>query len=149
MNDFALTAGVRIREEAFGWIGTRFVLRARIKGAGVDCVNLAAGILEGAGYPGTFTDLPLYRCDSGSHASDSALIAWFLARPEFRRLPVADELLPGDMLCFRVGRVAHHLGVSLGGPEFVHAMIGLGVRAATVRDATWGKRLVAIFRPIV
>ena len=151
MTDFADTAGDRIRVEAESWLGTPHVLRAQIKGAGVDCVRLGAGILSGSGFPGSFEGLPLYRADTGSHAKTSALIEWFRARTDFRELhPVEmDPLKPGDMICIRIGKVSHHMAVSVGGSRFVHSVIPGGVTRGDLRDRTWSKRLVAVFRPMV
>lgn len=132
---------------ADAWTGTPFVLRARVKGSGVDCVNLGAGIMEDAGFPGAFTELPLYRVDSGTHADRSALIDWFRARSDFKEVCAPFEV--GDMMCFRVGRHPHHMGMFVGGEEFVHALVGSRVKRSSVRDVTWSKRLVAVFRPMV
>lgn len=133
---------------ALAWAGTRFVMRARIRGGGVDCVNLGAGILEDAGFPGDFSELPVYRADSGKHATRSALCEWFEARPDFARVD-RSVLQAGDMVLFETGRVAHHMGVMINRDGFVHAMIRLGVREGTLRDSTFAERFVAAFRPMV
>lgn len=59
----ALTPELRTRIActAREWIGTPFVPHARIKGAGVDCVNLPAAILIEAGVIESTLKDPTYR----------------------------------------------------------------------------------------
>lgn len=127
------------------WIGTPFVPHACQPGAGVDCVNLVAEILHEAGLIHDYA-FPTYRCDQGMHTDDSAVLAWLNLSHEFNRTD-GSRILAGDVLCFRVGRVAHHVGLALGPVRFIHAMRNHGVLFSSLRDPTYRKRLDAVYRP--
>jgi cell wall-associated NlpC family hydrolase len=107
------------------WRGTPFQARARVCGAGVDCVQLAAALLEEAGLA-TGLEFPPYTVDFGDHADTSPVLAWFKARPEWTAVP-AEDIAPGDVVLFRVGRVVNHVGVALGDQRFCHCLRGHGV----------------------
>lgn len=133
---------------AASWEGTPFIPGAALKGEGVDCVHLAGEILREAGYtvPGAW---PAYRCDAGDHAEASILTGWLDASASFRRLTLTVEpIQPADLLCFRLGRVPHHVGVALGAHRFIHAMRGYGVRISDLRDPTFARRFTAAYRPL-
>lgn len=80
-----------------------------------------------------------------------SLVEEFMAnRPEFLRFAVADvqTVQPGDLLGFRLHRTIHHLGVCVWDGVFVHAIEGLGVTDSSLEDASWARRLEALWRPI-
>src|SRR5437868_6375549 len=105
-----------LRREAFGWIGTPFMARGRIKGVGVDCISLCALIYHATGLLDRF-DPPSYSMDGGSHLQESLLEQqiqasgrgvkiWERADSEFRRVINLPSLtMPGDLLCAKLGRV--------------------------------------------
>jgi cell wall-associated NlpC family hydrolase len=76
----------------------------------------------------------------------------FLAsRPEVERLSGLSDVLPGDLLGFRIYRTVHHMGIALSGPTgqvFIHALDGMGTIISSLSDATWSARLAAVWRPI-
>lgn len=131
---------------AASWEGTPFVPGAAIKGAGADCVHLAAEILREAGYEvrGVF---PAYRCDAGDHTDIARLTDWLDANEGFERLKLPAEIQSADLLCFRLGRVPHHVGVAIDQYRFVHVMRGYGTRINDLRDSTYARRFVAAYRP--
>lgn len=132
---------------AMKWKGTPFVPHAAQPGAGVDCVHLCAEILQEAGLIGDYS-FPTYRCDSGSHRAESTVLRWLESQVGFLQVPVGAHPEPGDVLCFRVGRTAHHVGLALGRQRFIHALRGKGVLVSTLRDPTYAKRFVAAYRPV-
>ncbi|MCC7376783.1 MAG: hypothetical protein IT581_19140 [Verrucomicrobiales bacterium] len=151
-----LTAKLRARIAAIAreWIGTPFVPHARIKGAGVDCVNLPAAILIEAGVIEFVLTGP-YTIDAGRHAPTSLLVIWLRQDGRFEEWPVDEPpdplspLLEGDLLCFRFGHgVAHHLGLATSpAGDFVHCLRGHGVIQSTLKDPTYRNLLTHHFRP--
>ena len=143
--------------EARSWLGTPFVPRGNLKGAGVDCVHLPAEIYRALHALSSY-DFPDYHLDSGSHADRSLVTGWLDGRPDFAPLaPVearlrqgfgAASLLPGDLLAFRIGKVVHHVGLLLGQARFIHCLRHRGVLESDLRDPTYAKRLVCAYRPL-
>jgi hypothetical protein len=136
------------------WLGTAFVPHARVKGAGVDCVNLPAAILIEAGVI-DFVFTGTYTIDGGRHAPASVLVRWLREDGRFEELPAdpppgpLPPLLEGDLLCFRIGAgVAHHLGlVTSPAGEFVHCLRGHGAIQSSLQDPTYRRVLTNLFRP--
>ena len=60
----------------------------------------------------------------------------------------ADEIAPGDLMFFTtVAPGASHVGISLGGDEFVHAPSSVGVvRVERVSSTYWSQRFVGARR---
>lgn len=152
------THAAALAVHAAGWERTPFRARSAVPGprGGVDCVRLAEALLRGAGAVPA-VDWPDYRIDSGSHLERSPLLEFLRGRagPSSAALakvlrPVRPDraLLAGDVLVLRYGRVPYHLGVALGGPDghFVHVVTGREVEIADRRDATFARRLQAVFR---
>lgn len=144
----------RIARIAREWIGTPFVSHARIKGAGVDCVNLPAAILIEAGVI-EFVITGPYTIDAGRNAAVSLLARWLREDGRFEEWSVEDPpgalspIQEGDLLAFRIGSgVAHHLGLATSpGGNFVHCLRGHGVIESTLQDPTYRNRLTHHFRP--
>ncbi|MFT3809258.1 MAG: NlpC/P60 family protein [Micropepsaceae bacterium] len=127
--------------EARGWIGTPFVHRASVKGAGADCLGLVRGVwraVRGAEPERAPVYAPLWAEESGAELLLEAL---------GRHLRRVDEALPGDVLAFRVrtNGAVKHAGVMTGADGFVHAHERLGV-VETPFSEWWRRRLAAAFR---
>lgn len=145
-----------LRLAAESWLGTPFVPYAAIRGAGVDCVNLCAELLQGCCFTAAKGGWPKYVIDGGKHNRESQLIAWLDGNRNF--LPVwwrggkeaytAADAMPGDLLCFTLGRSAHHAGLLIGGTKFIHCLFGRRVMFATLADHTFNRRLTAVYRPM-
>lgn len=128
-----------------GWIGTPFRKRARIKGGGVDCVNLVIAIYRESGFD-IEPQLPAhYSLDGGKH-SDRSLVLDFVS--SCNRFVQVGWIIAGDLLCFHMGRSVHHVGLSVGNGQFLHALNPYGVMTGQIDDSTYGKRLTHIFRPL-
>ena len=127
------------------WLGTPFHAHAGIKSVGVDCVHLAAEIYKEARLLGECR-FPAYAIDAGQHREDSMLLQWLDESPSFERIEEGREV--GDLFCFRFGRSAHHLGICAGGAKFIHALLRRSVRFSSLDDPTYGRRLVATYRPV-
>ena len=111
---------------------------------GVDCVQLAGAIYIGCGFldefaPGT------YSMDGGKHAERSQVVDWV---EQSGRFDLVETIQAGDLLCFKMGKQIHHVGVAVSPLKFVHVYRGYSVRESLVNDPTWKKRLAAVYRPV-
>jgi len=131
---------------ARSWIGTPFVPHAHLKGAGVDCVQLALCYYqEFSLFP--LVDLGSYTMDGGRHLERSRVLEWIEESNAFMPVDISKELTrAGDLACFRVGRIPHHCGILTEMGGFVHALRGSGVKESSLADPTWNHRLEAVFR---
>lgn len=130
---------------AESWVGTPFIPHASVRGVGVDCVHLVGDILREAGLVSDYK-FHAYRCDAGMHQEESGVIEWLMLRQDFVRTD-GSRIQAGDVLTFRVGRVAHHVGLAVGPARFIHATRASGTIISSLRDSTYAKRLDAVFRP--
>lgn len=143
--------------EAQSWEGTPFFAHSCAKGptGGVDCVNLVQEILatQGAIERQTF---PVYPMDWADHQAESIVLGTFANSPHFAErftpLPFpGTDPLPGDVLCFFLGRCVHHIGIMIDARHFIHAMQPTGA-AIMPLDVAFGSRrvigkIVRIYRP--
>jgi len=103
--------------------------------------------------------------DHGQHSDRSVLIDAFETWPELRHRfrcvistaagaieSPAQQILPGDPLLFRAGKVPHHAGIMLLGSEVLHVMAPAGVHrvrlGAVIRGRSIVGKLEAVYRPI-
>jgi cell wall-associated NlpC family hydrolase len=137
----------RLTQVARRWLGTPFIPHACVPQAGVDCVQLVAAIywethaIDDLGFPE-------YAMDGGEHRDTSQVLEWLEASPRFERLVPEAAFQTGDLACFRIGRVPHHVGLFTAPPIFIHAMRNYGVIESRLDDPTFGKRLTTVYRPV-
>lgn len=117
--------------EARTWLGTPWHHRARVKGAGVDCIQFLAAVFHACGLCPAI--------DTGDYPRD-----WMLHRDEERLLEglcrYAREIdAPGlgDIVVYRFGRCYSHAGIVAGEHEIVHAY--LEERAVVLGDPDGGR----------
>ncbi len=139
----------RLVQSALEWTGTPFAPHAAVKGAGVDCVWLAARLYIESGFLDKFNP-PDYTMDGGLHNELSPVLNWIERSGKFQAIGEGRGAMGkiGDLLCFRMGRSVHHVGVVLTPTTFVHVYRGYSVMQSWLDDATWLRRLAAIFRPV-
>ncbi|MCL4179177.1 MAG: C40 family peptidase [Verrucomicrobia bacterium] len=137
----------RLIQVARRWLGTPFVPHACIPQAGVDCVQLVAAIYWETGAIDD-RQFPDYTMDGGEHRNSSQVLEWLEASTRFERLTPGAAVQSGDIACFRMGRVPHHVGLILQPPLFIHAMRNYGVIESRLDDPTFAKRLMAVYRPV-
>lgn len=153
-----------LRLEAATWLGTPFFAHGKIKGAGVDCVQLAAQIYIATGFLDAFDPGP-YTMDGGRHSPVSKVIAWIEVSEKFLkisegRVPQAPEQIQqglaervppmvGDLLCFKIMRnkVEWHVGVYVGDGLFIQALLNRVVSIGDLANLQ-AIRLAAIYRPM-
>ena len=139
--------------EVRSWFGTPFIPQAGVKGAGVDCVRAGFASYAASGFA-IRQPLPHYSMEGGKHQTESQLIRWIEATGQFGYIgdrSAISQVQCGDTLCFRVYRSlsAHHTGYAIGGTEFGHSLYGRDFRLGDLRDKTFLRWLVAIYRPIM
>lgn len=54
-----------------------------------------------------------------------------------------DQLHPGDLIFFRTGPRAKHVGIYVKGGTFIHASTSEGVKMSTFNNGYWNKRFIA------
>ena len=135
-----------LEAEATTWVGTPFAANSSTKGLGVSCHTLAGALYAAVGWGDiAIPEIPISHARFGQ---DSFADPFFEAMAErFTQLPHDSEILPGDVLGFRIGRIVHHLGVALRNGRFIHALEGIGATVSTTEDATYRSRLTTIWRP--
>ena len=146
-----------IARVAKSWIDTRFVPHARLRGAGVDCVHLAAEIYQECGVFPEYR-FPAHTIDAGAHLDISQVLAWLEASSAFKRVmaPPAgkyipgtpDWPIPGDLLCFNLARVEHHIGTMVNEAYMIHVFARRGVKYGAFQDPTYREHVTAIYRPV-
>ena len=111
----------RIVAAALDWNGTPFHHQGRVKGAGVDCLQLLVAVYSEVGL--------LPAVDTGHYPWD-----WHYHRSEERYLTAVashaarvDIPQPGDLALFRFGRCVSHAAIVLDWPRCIHAYFGQGV----------------------
>lgn len=155
-NPVALAA---LQQSADGWLGTPFHGHACVRGVGVDCIHLAAAILTECGHLPAVPDFGPYNLDGGHHEDASKVTDWLKASPRFHlcwrvpfQTPGGSYLMPGDVLCFRLGRVPWHVGLFIGGKDFIEVHQNLArtgkAELRNVEEPTWKNALRAVWRPI-
>ncbi len=139
----------RLAGVAASWLGTPFADHANVKGAGVDCVHLAGSIYIESGALKKF-DPPPYAMDGGYHQKSSKVTQWVEQSGRFAKLPLVagQAMQPGDLLCFRIGAVEHHVGVFLANQNFIAAHRRYGVIISPISDSTYWRMLSALYRPL-
>lgn len=137
----------KLLTEAAEWMDTPFAGHAAVKGAGVDCVRLTAEIMLACGLiPGY--EFPPYTLQWARHQSRSIILEWLDACPQVVRLPDGEAARFGDVVCFKIGRCVHHVGIVLDPPRFLNSVEGSRVSMCQLDDSTWAKRRECLYRPI-
>jgi cell wall-associated NlpC family hydrolase len=56
------------------------------------------------------------------------------------------QALPGDLLFFNTGRTDRHVGIYMGGKQFLHVSTRAGVMISSLSEAYWAQRFVSVVR---
>jgi hypothetical protein len=102
---------------AEGWLKTPFHHHARVKGVGVDCINLLCAVYEEVGLI-DHIDLEFYPPDFMLHRSEELFLAGVLSTKACEVF----EPGPGDVALFRYGRCYSHGAIVTHWPQVIHAM---------------------------
>ncbi len=141
-----MTAGHRsaIVLEARSWLGTPFHHEARVKHAGVDCLQLLVGVYAAVGLLPDL-DTPHYSPDWHLHQTEELYLDGI--RQYCDLLPASELPQPGDIAMFRYGHQAAHGAIVIEWPTICHAWRDAG--RVVLSDATSGplaRRLVGFWR---
>ena len=134
-----------LQKSADSWVGTPFVPNGRVKGHGVSCQMLAEAIYQECGLGEDYRIPAVSMGWSGVH-KDSLVLRYLKGVDEFKQLQTTENILPGDLLGFKIGSCIHHLGVVVSGTRFIHSMKGLGTTYKSLDDPTYGNRLAKVWR---
>jgi len=103
--------------EAAGWLGTPWHHRARVKGAGVDCIQFVIAVFSACGLCPAI-DTGDYSRDWMLHRDDELILdglrqyAWEIERPGL-----------GDIVVYRFGRTFSHVGIFSAPDRIIHAYL--------------------------
>lgn len=98
------------------WIGTPFHHRARVKGAGCDCLMLIIDAFTIAGLLPPDLVVPEYSQDMMFHSDDSSYLDGVMTYCDEVQSPS-----PGDIALWRFGKTYSHGAIVTGWPRVVHA----------------------------
>ena len=104
------------------WRRTPFHHHARVKGVGVDCLNLLVAVYQESGLLSLDYQLPDYPRDWHLHNGDER----YLRGLEEYAVKV-ETPMPGDIASFKFGRVVSHAAIIIKWPMVIHALSPFGV----------------------
>lgn len=135
--------------KAAKWLGTPWFPNSNTPGKGVSCQKLVGAIYREVG----FCDVDVPEGKMSARALKESLVEKFMSeRPEFVRIGMHEDPMPGDLLGFKSYAVIHHLGIVVGlGPRpgtlFVHVAFKASVMYSSLADTTYSSSLRAVWRP--
>ena len=130
---------------ASSWHGTPFFANSCAKGRGVSCQFLAWAIYTEAGV--VIASPPEVDMSHAKFSRVSLVEPWVDGQAVFQPIQL-EELEPGDLMGFRIGKVVHHVGVMLGRGVFLNVVDGTTVQNSYLSDNTWRSRLARAWRPV-
>jgi len=114
----------RLIAETKSWLGTPYRGWSRSKGNGVDCGQLLIGVYCNLGFIPDMM-IPYYSLQIAQHRHDTA---YLLKVEEYCREISEREVLPGDLVIYKLGLAFAHGGIIVEWPRHViHALGGHGV----------------------
>jgi NlpC/P60 family putative phage cell wall peptidase len=132
----------RIIVEALSWIDTPYHHLARVKGVGVDCAQLMAGIAEDI--TGKKINIDTYSVEWHLHNREELMCNTVESFGCLRK--DINDKEPGDILAFKFGRVNSHLGILLPNDQFIHARIDIGKVVINSLSGDWITRLGRVYK---
>jgi len=129
----------RIVRSALSWVGTPYHHQQRLKGVGVDCAHLIAGIAIECNLISADSILPMdYSPEWNMHNREELLLGYLA---DFG-CTEKTSLDPGDIICFTIGQAVGHIGIYVGDMKYVHAQNMTMPRQVTINTLSgrWQKR---------
>lgn len=139
----------RLHAVAQSWLDTPFSGNGCMKGprGGVSCQKLVGLIYRECNC--CSVEVPEAPMNYWRFHRDSLIVPFMATLPQFAILdegrPTKD-LLPGDLLGFRLNHCIHHLGIAMSPITFIHCMTS--VQFAHLTDPTWLSRYACAWRPV-
>lgn len=118
----------RLLKQYSAWKGTRYH-RGGSSHRGVDCSALMQHLF--------------------SESADLSLPRTAAEQMQRGKAVSRGELKPGDLVFFKTGRNQRHVGVFIGGDEFIHASTRQGVTISSLSNEYWGAHYQAARRVAV
>lgn len=139
-----MTTRDKIIEAARGWVGTPYHHRARVKGAGCDCLMLIAEAYAEVGLLPRDIEIPDYPPDIMFHKDDHSYLEAVLSYCD-----EVDAPRPGDVVMWQFGKTYSHAGIVTSWPTVVHAYIRFGsvIEMNINEDNRLTKRPMRFFSP--
>ncbi len=109
------------------WVGTPYKLGG-VSPQGIDCSGFVVR---------TYKDL--FGVNLPRTAKEQANAGQIVGRSSMR---------PGDLVVFKTGFTDHHVGIYVGGNEFIHASSSVGVTKSRLDNPYWAKRPLKVVRPV-
>jgi cell wall-associated NlpC family hydrolase len=128
MNDIR----ARVVDVARSYLGTPYHAEARIKGVGVDCATLLAGVYEEAGAISRMS-IEHYPMDWHLHRGGERYVNTLLKHAT----ETAGPPLPGDIAIWKFGRAFSHGAIVTQWPMVIHACMNSCVREEDAMAAQW------------
>lgn len=135
--------GQSIATESIRWLGTPYDHHSAICSTGCDCVGMLIGILKQIGLMDKQYQPRFYSKQWMLHRSEEILIEDL---NKYSSEVNKNELSAGDILLFKFGRAASHMGIYFEDNLFIHCWAKKGVCKSALKNSIWEKRLVKIVR---
>lgn len=132
---------VKFKTTSDGWLGTPWMHFQRIKGHGVDCAWFVCEVAKEMGWIPTDTMLSWYPQDWAQHNAKSGILA------ELEKYCVQvdkTDMQIGDVLTYRYGLCASHVGFCYEGGKGIHSHIRRGVAVFDLSEID--RRLHSVWR---
>lgn len=130
---------LRVVLEAWEWIGTPYHHQARLKGIGVDCAQLVAGVAENVFPRLKPINTPAYSVEWHMHNREEKMCD-LIESFKCERIELTD-MIPGDILTFKFGRVQSHMGILVNDGQFIHARLDVGKVVLNQLSGMWLEHL--------
>lgn len=130
----------QIIQAALEWVGTPYHNHARVKGVGVDCAQLCAGVAYESGRINeeALHNIPNYSPEWHLHNREEKLIEQL---ESFGCTRVdRSNTKAGDIICFQFGRTTSHLGIMVNDTQFIHARVDMKEVVINTLNEEWAKR---------
>jgi len=136
-----------IIDNGYTWLGTPYQHQACVKDYGVDCAMLIAGVARDSNLikPNDFKQIPPYPSDWHLHRENPILLD--VLESFGCKSKQINKKHPGDILVFKLGKTASHLGILVHDNLFIHAYGG-GVGKVAINSLTgkWENRLCGLYK---
>ena len=139
------TISDQLVQEARTWVGTPYHHQARVKGVGVDCANLIAGIAEACGYEPVI--LQPYSTQWHLHNSEEKLLN-ILESYGCTATTLEEQFgnYEGSIITFKFGHVSSHVGIFTSPNTFVHADVRIGKVTEVSLNGQWANHFSGIYK---
>lgn len=127
----------QIVRSALSWQDTPYHHHGRIRGVGVDCAQFLVGVAYENGLitEEQYNSVPNYPVQWHLHNREEKLLEMV---ESFNCVVVPNEdAQPGDIVTFKFGRVASHLGILIADKRFIHARYDVGRVVINTMQQEW------------